>query len=161
MKATIINIVIATIFTFTSISSTTAQSLDFFFDRQQENGKTISKTKYKKNDAGLYEKDYLYQYSYNEEGKLTEEEIFRIEAGTSDWTPVYCITYIYDTLQNTISAEYMTWNKKLKRYNTTSDKISYQSDHSGNIIHCFLYDKNSKISTQINCLSNKTQYVSK
>ena len=136
MKTTAIKIAfVAIIITVSSIFSVSAQGSDnFFFDRKEVNGQLISKTKYEMSYSGIFEKTYLYEYSYNDLGYVTKETVSKWNSKKSEWEPDRMIQHLYNMTDNTVTLEYAKWNKKEKKYDDAAEKMVYKVDESGNII---------------------------
>jgi hypothetical protein len=120
----------------TNIFSVSSQTTpEFFFDKEYENGKVVSSTKYELEYSGLHVKKYLCEYFYDELGNLVKKESFKWNSEESAWTPTYYIQYLYDRIDNHLEAsEYAIWNKKENKFNEASEKALYQTDYTGNIL---------------------------
>lgn len=87
----------------------------YMYDTKEENGKITSKVIFLQED-GLLNKQVKYEFSYNDQGKVSEKKAYRWDAGSEKWIPYYLISYTYDDASGNIKTNYGMWNKKKKDF---------------------------------------------
>ena len=68
------------------------------------------------NDNGLLNKEVKYEFSYNENGKVSEKKAYRWNKSKDEWVPYYLTTYSYDAETGEINTTYGMWDKKKKSF---------------------------------------------
>jgi len=96
---------------------------NYLYDTKEENGKIISKTVFMQ-ENGLLNKQVMYEFVYDEEGKVTEKKACRWNKGTNKWEPFYQITYNYNKENEIIHSTYGMWNKKTKDYSLNVQEMT-------------------------------------
>lgn len=135
-----------------------------FYNTVWENGKVVSRTKHVMGYDGLYEKESVSKYTYNEEGDLLKKEVctwdkkykWNDRAGRycpdyseNNWTPQYCILYKNDLLNNFASIELLKWNVGKKIYNDPKEMMLFQLD-SPNNFNYLAFQKGKAFSELVN-----------
>ena len=92
-----------------------ASPRNYLYDTKEENGKVISKVIFL-NDNGLLNKEVKYEFSYNENGKVSEKKAYRWNKSKDEWVPYYLTTYSYDAETGEINTTYGMWDKKKKSF---------------------------------------------
>ncbi len=88
------------------------------------NEQVVSKTVYL-NDGGL--QPYLkYNFAYNKDGKVSEQEVLKWDSHKQQWAPNYKQSYTYTDHGYTI--EHAAWNPKAKEYNLEKMKNEYPNE---------------------------------
>ena len=132
---------------------------DFFFDKKWEDDKLISKVKYEMGFSGLYEKAYLYEYTYDDLGEFMMEDVYKWNHKKLDWTPYYRIVRNVDVVNNKISMEYITWNEKKKEYNEPKEVMIYQLNEEENEFSYLSIKKDKKITKIVDTDSKNTYFM--
>lgn len=99
-----------------NIAIQAASAKTYMYDTKEENGKVISKVVFVQ-ENGLLNREVMYEFSYNNDGKVSEKKAFRWNEKTNEWTPYYLMTYQYT--DDTIQSEYKIWDKKKQSYQNT------------------------------------------
>ncbi|MDR0745131.1 MAG: DUF3836 domain-containing protein [Mediterranea sp.] len=110
-----------------SLTMSAVSPKDYLYDTKEENGKIVSKTVFVQND-GLLDKQWKYDFTYNEEGKVAEKKACRWNAGKEKWEPFYQITYQYEKETGEIRSSYGLWNKKANDYTLNAQTIILPED---------------------------------
>ncbi len=102
----------------------------YMYDTKEENGKIVSKTIFTQ-ENGLLNKQVMYEFSYYEDGKVSEKKACRWNKTSEKWEPFFKITYTYDEKSGDIHTLYGMWDNKTKDYNLnvqemTSTSSSYE-----------------------------------
>jgi hypothetical protein len=100
---------------------------DYMYDTKEENGKIISKTIFVQKN-GLLDKQLKYDFTYNEDGKVTEKKACRWNGSQDLWEPFYQISYQYAEDGGHIRSVYSMWNKKTKDYSLNTQTIVLTED---------------------------------
>ena len=67
-------------------------------------------------------REYMYdtkeenEFSYNENGKVSEKKAYRWNKSKDEWVPYYLTTYSYDAETGEINTTYGMWDKKKKSF---------------------------------------------
>ena len=74
MKASILSksILVLAVMFLCNLAMSAASPREYMYDTKEENGKVISKVIFL-NDNGLLSKEFKYEFSYNENGKVSEK----------------------------------------------------------------------------------------
>jgi hypothetical protein len=110
-----------------SMSLSALSPKNYLYDTKEENGKVVSKTIFLQND-GLLDKQWKYDFTYNEEGKVAEKTACRWNAGKEAWEPFYRIAYQYEKETGEIRSLYGLWNRKTKDYSLNTQTIILSED---------------------------------
>jgi len=98
-----------------SFDATAVSDKNYIHDTKMENNKIVSKVIYMEMN-GYLAKRFKYEFSYNDEGKVSGKEGFRWDSKRNSWEPCYKIKYEYNKGENKIRVDCVTWNKKDKAY---------------------------------------------
>ena len=109
MKTSILSksILVLAVMFLCNLAMSAASPREYMYDTKEENGKVISKVIFL-NDNGLLNKEVKYEFSYNENGKVSEKK--------DEWVPYYLTTYSYDAETGEINTTYGMWDKKKKSF---------------------------------------------
>jgi hypothetical protein len=107
---------------------------DYMYDTKEENGKIVSKTIFLQK-GGLLDKQLKYDFTYNEDGKVTEKKACRWNSSKNEWEPFYQISYQYGQEKGSIHSVYAMWNKNTKDYSLNTQTIILSEDRYGEIFH--------------------------
>ncbi|MDR2389106.1 MAG: DUF3836 domain-containing protein [Tannerellaceae bacterium] len=110
-----------------SMTMSAVSPKNYLYDTKEENGKIVSKTIFLQKD-GLLDKQWKYDFTYNEEGKVAEKKACRWNAGKEVWEPFYQITYRYEKETGEIHSSYGLWNKKANDYTLNAQIIILPED---------------------------------
>lgn len=99
-----------------------ASPREYIYDTKEENGIIISKVIFLKNN-GLLNKEVKYEFSYNEEGKVSQKNAYRWDKNKDEWTPYYQTSYTYNAETGEINTVYGMWDKKTKEFNLNTQHL--------------------------------------
>ncbi|MCC8094431.1 MAG: DUF3836 domain-containing protein [Tannerellaceae bacterium] len=97
---------------------------NYIYDTKEENGKMVSKVVYLE-DQGILDKQVMYEFSYNEEGKVAGKKAFRWNKKGNEWEPYFLITYTYENGSDEIQSVYGMWDKKKKDYSFNVQTLNF------------------------------------
>lgn len=117
MKTTVLSksILVLAVMFICNLAMSAASPREYLFDTKEENGKIISKVIFL-NDKGLLSKEFKYEFSYNEKGKVSEKKTYRWDNNQNDWAPFSLATFTYDQETGEINTVYSMWDKKAKSF---------------------------------------------
>lgn len=92
-----------------------ASPKEYLYDTKEDNGKIVSKVVFL-NDNGLLNKEIKYEFSYNDNGKVSEKKAYRWNKSREEWEPYYLTSYTYSTETGEINTVYGMWDKKKKDF---------------------------------------------
>ena len=117
MKASILSksILVLAVMFLCNLAMSAASPREYMYDTKEENGKVISKVIFL-NDNGLLSKEFKYEFSYNENGKVSEKTAYRWNASKETWVPYYQTIYTYNVETGEINTTYGMWNQKKKDF---------------------------------------------
>lgn len=98
-----------------NLAMSAASPREYMYDTKEENGKVISKVIFL-NDNGLLSKEFKYEFSYNENGKVSEKTAYRWNESKETWVPYYQTIYTYNVETGEINTTYGMWNQKKKDF---------------------------------------------
>lgn len=90
MKTSILSksILVLAVMFLCNLAMSAASPREYMYDTKEENGKVISKVIFL-NDNGLLNKEVKYEFSYNENGKVSEKKAYRWNKSKDEWVPYY------------------------------------------------------------------------
>jgi hypothetical protein len=159
MKTTILRITCAAI-ALTFSCSLASKSQTAIYDTELENGTIKTQIKCVIGYSGLYEKNSISEYTYNEDGTIKMKEVYAWNKkyewvskqamwapnyNQENWTPNYKFVFKEDKTNNLVTIEYYTWNKKTNSYNESINKIMYQLNDAKDRIYYLALQKDNKI----------------
>ena len=117
MKTSILSksILVLAVMFLCNLAMSAASPREYMYDTKEENGKVISKVIFL-NDNGLLNKEVKYEFSYNENGKVSEKKAYRWNKSKDEWVRYYLTTYSYDAETGEINTTYGMWDKKKKSF---------------------------------------------
>ena len=117
MKASILSksILVLAVMFLCNLAMSAASPREYMYDTKEENGKVISKVIFL-NDNGLLSKEFKYEFSYNENGKVSEKTAYRWTESKETWVPYYQTIYTYNVETGEINTTYGMWNQKKKDF---------------------------------------------
>ncbi len=101
------------VFIFSVLNVSAKQSKNIVYDAEQKNGVLVGQTLYKCENNNL-EKFARYNYVYDNDNRILENNISRWNKETNNWEKSISVQYRYEN--NTISTKYYAWNKDNNRY---------------------------------------------
>lgn len=99
-----------------------AQNTNFVTNEVKEGDLVTSKVIYRM-DGALY-RHMKYDFSYDDQNRMTTKEAFKWDGGADKWVPYFKITYLY--ANNEITMEYARWNERRKDYLDSVEKSVYE-----------------------------------
>ena len=117
MKTSILSksILVLAVMFLCNLAMSAASPREYMYDTKEENGKVISKVIFL-NDNGLLSKEFKYEFSYNENGKVSEKTAYRWNESKETWIPYYQTIYTYNVETGEINTTYGMWNQKKKDF---------------------------------------------
>ncbi len=117
MKASILSksILVLAVMFLCNLAMSAASPREYMYDTKEENGKVISKVIFL-NDNGLLSKEFKYEFSYNENGKVSEKTAYRWNESKETWVPYYQTIYTYNVETGEINTTYGMWDQKKKNF---------------------------------------------
>ena len=117
MKTSILSksILVLAVMFLCNLAMSAASPREYMYDTKEENGKVISKVIFL-NDNGLLSKEFKYEFSYNENGKVSEKTAYRWNESKETWVPYYQTIYTYNVETGEINTTYGMWNQKKKDF---------------------------------------------
>ena len=114
MKTSILSksILVLAVMFLCNLAMSAASPREYMYDTKEENGKVISKVIFL-NDNGLLNKEVKYEFSYNENGKVSEKKAYRWNKSKDEWVPYY-LTYSYDAETGKSAPHTECWIKRRK-----------------------------------------------
>lgn len=99
-----------------------AQDTNFVTNEVKEGDLVTSKIIYRM-DGSLY-RHMKYDFSYDDQNRMTAKEAFKWDSSHDKWTPYFKITYLY--ANNEITMEYARWNESRRAYIDSVEKTVYE-----------------------------------
>lgn len=101
------------LFIISSLNLSAKQSKDFVYDSIEKNGILIGQTIYKCNE-NLLERFVQYNYVFNDENRIIENNILKWNSESKKWEKGASIRYTY--ANNTITTKYYKWDSNKQDY---------------------------------------------
>ena len=148
MKTSILRTVCLAIVIFLMNGFVTKAQEPFYDTTWNDDGRMVSRTKYVMKYSGLYERESVSKYTYDEEGNFLKKEVYlwnkkyewNDKAGRMypdyserNWTPQYCILHTKDLVNNFTYSELLLWNKNKNTYDAPAEKMILQLNGPNNI----------------------------
>jgi hypothetical protein len=154
-------------------SNFVTKAQDSFCDTKWENGRRVSATKYVLGYNGLYERESVSKYTYDDKGDFLEKEVYvwnpkyvwHDKAGKypdyseSNWIPQYRILQKKDLVSDMVSLELLCWNKEKKAYDQAIEKIIYRLDNTQNRFYYYAFQKGDKFVEEVNQINFKKELL--
>lgn len=125
MKTTVFfRMIVLVVMTITGVinAELKAQDTNFVTNEIKEGDLVTSKVIYRM-DGSLY-RHMKYDFSYDDQSRMTAKEAFKWDGGHDKWTPYFKITYLY--ANNEITMEYARWNESRRAYVDSVEKTVYE-----------------------------------
>lgn len=104
-----------------NLALSAASPRNYMYDTKEENGKIMSKVVFLNND-GLLSKEFKYEFTYNENGKVASKTAYRWDKSNDEWQPYYQSIFTY-TEKGEIHAVYGMWDKNKKSYSLNAQNL--------------------------------------
>jgi hypothetical protein len=152
-----------------STSGFTAEAQEPFYDTTWKNGRIETRTQYVAGYSGLYERNLLSEYTYDEAENFVMKDVFvwkkkyvwndkkelwLPDYSRNNWRADYRIVQRIDEVNTLIIQEYFVWNDRKKEYGEPMEKMIYQLDNS-NRFNYLAYQKGDKYTEWVNNLLDK------
>ena len=125
MKTTVFfRMIVLVVMTITGVvnAELKAQDTNFVTNEIKEGDLVTSKVIYRM-DGSLY-RHMKYDFSYDDQSRMTAKEAFKWDGSHDKWTPYFKITYLY--ANNEITMEYARWNESRRAYIDSVEKTVYE-----------------------------------
>ena len=125
MKTTVFfRMIVLVVMTITGVvnAELKAQDTNFVTNEIKEGDLVTSKVIYRM-DGSLY-RHMKYDFSYDDQSRMTAKEAFKWDGSHDKWTPNFKITYLY--ANNEITMEYARWNESRRAYIDSVEKTVYE-----------------------------------
>ena len=133
-----------------------AQENNFITNEEVKNELVVAKTIFKQDGAQLY-RHIRYEYSYDDQKRLTCKEASKWDGTKDEWTPYFKMTYQYGNDEITMS--YARWNESHKAYDKDMKKSVYELNDENMPVAYKLYNQDAPKSELTLVSYNKTDYV--
>lgn len=104
-------------------SEAKAQDSNFITNEEVKNELVVAKTIFKKDGAQLY-RHIRYDFTYDDQNRLTGKEASKWDSTRNEWTPYFKISYQYS--ENEITMLYGRWNNSHKAFDSDVKKSVYE-----------------------------------
>ena len=151
---------IAVIALMTTISSVNAQK--YIYNTTWEDGRMKTRTKHAEKNSGLYEKQLVSQYSYDEFGNFEMKEVFiwnekycwyknnwTADYSSENMLPLYRITRRMNIPDNSVILAYHVWNESRKTYGEPVERMIYRINEPYGFVY-LAFEKDGKYMESIN-----------
>ena len=133
-----------------------AQENNFITNEEVKNELVVAKPIFKQDGAQLY-RHIRYEYSYDDQKRLTCKEASKWDGAKDEWTPYFKMTYQYGNDEITMS--YARWNESHKAYDKDMKKSVYELNDENMPVAYKLYNQDAPKSELTLVSYNKTDYV--
>lgn len=104
-------------------SEVKAQDSNFITNEEVKNEMVVAKTIFKKDGSQLY-RHIRYDFTYDDQKRLTAKEASKWDAAREEWTPYFKMSYQYSNDEITMS--YARWNNSHKAFDSDVKKTVYE-----------------------------------
>lgn len=118
-----------------------AQEPNFVTNEVKEGDLVTSKVIYRM-DGSLY-RHMKYDFTYDDQSRMTGKEAFKWDAVSEKWAPYFKISYLYSG--NEITMEYARWNAQHKAYDASVEKSVYELNGENMPVACLNYKWNQSV----------------
>ena len=133
-----------------------AQENNFITNEEVKNELVVAKTIFKQDGAQLY-RHIRYEYSYDDQKRLTCKEASKWDGVKDEWVPYFKMTYQYGNDEITMS--YARWNESHKAYDKDMKKSVYELNDENMPVAYKLYNQDAPKSELTLVSYNRTDYV--
>ena len=114
---------------------------NFITNEEVKNDLVVAKTIFKQDGTYLYN-HMRYEFTYDNENRLTGKTASKWDSLKSRWTPYFRMSYQYEN--NEIIMSYARWNKAHKAYDKDMKKSVYEMNEENMPVAYKSYEKNSE-----------------
>lgn len=114
---------------------------NFITNEEVKNDLVVAKTIFKQDGTYLYN-HMRYEFTYDNENRLTGKTASKWDSLQSRWTPYFKMSYQYEN--NEIIMSYARWNKVHKAYDKDMKKSVYEMNEENMPVAYKSYEKNSE-----------------
>lgn len=114
---------------------------NFITNEEVKNDLVVAKTIFKQDGTYLYN-HMRYEFTYDNENRLTGKTASKWDSLQSRWTPYFRMSYQYEN--NEIIMSYARWNKTHKAYDKDMKKSVYEMNEENMPVAYKSYEKNSE-----------------
>lgn len=126
-------------FSYTGLNA--QESGNFITNEEKQGDLIVSKVIYRL-DGSLY-RHMKYDFTYDEQKRMTSKEAFKWDSRREKWSPYFKIDYTYSDGQITLT--YARWNEAHKAYDAQVEKSVYELNENNIPVACVNYQwKNDK-----------------
>ncbi len=120
-----------------------AQDQGFAYNTKTTGNVVTSEVVYKKHEGKYLHHHLTYNYTYDEQQRLTKKEVLKWNAAQGKWERSHCLHYAYNPLGYSI--EYALWNRQGNAYSDVSAKQVYDESLPGTAtVALYKWNKNEK-----------------
>lgn len=117
-----------------------AQEENFITNEEVKNGLVTAKTIFKQEGSYL-SKQFRYEFTYDEQNRLTGKQASKWNSIKEQWMPYYKITYTYGTEK--IIMDYARWNEKHRAYDKDVQRSQYELNEENMPVAQKIYRQNA------------------
>ena len=114
---------------------------NFITNEEVKDDLVVAKTIFKQDGTYLYN-HMRYEFTYDNENRLTGKTASKWDSLQSRWTPYFKMSYQYEN--NEIIMSYARWNKAHKSYDKDMKKSVYEMNEENMPVAYKSYEKNSE-----------------
>mgnify|MGYP006352767525 FL=1 len=143
MKTTVLfRMIVLVAMVFAGISNATvkAQGNNFITNEEKVDDLVVSKVIYRL-DGSLY-RHMKYDFTYDDQKRMSSKEAFKWDASTEKWIPYFKIDYTYSS--NEITLVYARWNDSHRAYDASVEKSVYELNDANMPVAYMNYKWNDK-----------------
>ena len=143
MKTTVLfRMIVLVAMVFAGIANTTvkAQGNNFITNEEKVDDLVVSKVIYRL-DGSLY-RHMKYDFTYDDQKRMSSKEAFKWDASTEKWIPYFKIDYTYSS--NEITLVYARWNDSHRAYDASVEKSVYELNDANMPVAYMNYKWNDK-----------------
>ena len=115
-------VLVAMVFTGVANANLRAQDKNFITNEEKVGDLVVSKVIYRL-DGSLF-RHMKYNFTYDDQKRMTSKESFKWDAVREEWAPYFKIDYTYSS--NEITLVYGRWNASHKAYDASVEKSVYE-----------------------------------
>lgn len=139
MKTTVLfRVLFLAMMALVSVGNVNAQDENFITNEEKVDGLVVSKTVYRL--EGSLHRHMKYDFTYDEQNRMTTKEAFKWNAGREKWMPYFKVNYSYSISE--ITMLYGRWNELHKAYDAGVEKSVYELNEANMPVACLNYKWN-------------------
>ena len=106
-------VALSAVILFSAMAASAANKNNLIYNSEEVNGVKVAETVYKMDGSTLA--NYMkYNYKYDDQNRMTENEALKWNAVKNTWTNDMCIRYAYQG--KSVTTTYYKWNNKKNTY---------------------------------------------